>query len=189
MKESFNLKKGTIFNLTKEEPGLKKIMFGLGWDFLPGFSLDLDVSVFMLGEEGKLVSERYFVFYNNTKSIDGAIQHTGDNRTGQGDGDDESILMNLGLVNDKVVEIVIVVSIYDAIERNHNFGLLKNAYIRLYDVDTKREILIYDLDEKNPNDIAIVIGRLVKINEEWRFQAIGEGNGSRGLEGFVERYA
>jgi tellurium resistance protein TerD len=185
---SFNLKKDAVFNLTKEEPGLKKIMFGLGWEMKPGSTMDLDASVFMLSN-GKLPTESCFIFYNNLKSPDGSIQHTGDNRTGFGDDDDEMILFNMDLIDANINEILIAVTIYDAITRRHNFGLLKDAYIRVYDIETKREILRYDIDANNSTDSGMIFGKLQKINSEWRFIAIGSGNGGDGLEGYLKIYA
>ncbi len=186
---SINLKKGGSFNLTKNEPKLKKIMIGLGWEMKPGVALDLDSSLFMLGSNSKLISDSYFVFYNNLKSPDGAIQHTGDNRTGFGDGDDEMILCNLDLIDPRVTEILVTVSIHEAIQRNHNFGLLAEAYIRLYDVENKREVLRYDLGNQFSSDAGIIFGKLSRANGEWNFTAVGEGNGMASLQGFVDVYA
>lgn len=181
-----NLNKGSSVNLTKENPSLKKIMIGLGWD-TGSHIIDLDASAFMLGRNGKVPNDNYFVFYNNLKSQDGAVQHTGDNRSGEGDGDDEMILANLNLVHQNIVEILFTVSIHDAKARGHHFGLLKNAFIRLYDVDSKREILKYTLDEKLENCTEVEFGKLQKIEGEWRFLAIGNGS-SKGLQGLVDIY-
>lgn len=185
---SISLKKGGSLNLTKEVPGLKKVMFGLGWEMKPSTPLDLDASVFILNSKLKLPSDEHFVFYNNLRSPDGSIQHTGDNRTGFGDDDDEMILCNLDLIDAAVFEILITVSIHEAEARGHSFGSLKDAYIRLYDVENKREILRYDLDEKNPTDAGMVFGKIQKQGTEWRFIAVGEGNGMSGLQGFVDKY-
>ena len=185
---AISLKKGGKFNLTKKEPGLEKIMIGLGWEVKPGNSVDLDASVFMLGNNGKLIAEEYFVFYNNLKSPDGALQHTGDNRTGTGDEDDEMILANMPLINDAVTEILITVSIHEADSRRHNFGLLDDAYIRIMDVSTKREILRYDLDAEFSNNIDVEFGKLVRENNEWQFIASGIGS-NHGLQGYVDAYA
>lgn len=185
---SISLKKGGSLNLTKEVPGLKKVMFGLGWEMKPGTPLDLDASVFILNSKLKLPSDEHFVFYNNLRSPDGSIQHTGDNRTGFGDDDDEMILCNLDLIDPAIFEILITVSIHEAEARGHSFGSLKDAYIRLYDVENKREILRYDLDEKNTTDAGMVFGKIQKQGAEWRFIAVGEGNGMSGLQGFVDKY-
>jgi tellurium resistance protein TerD len=184
---SIALSKGTSFNLTKKEPSLKKIMIGLGWDFRVSQQIDLDASVFMLGANGKLVGEEFFVFYNNLKSPDGSIQHTGDNRSGLGEEDDEMILANLDLINPAVHEILIIVSIHEAAIRKHNFGLLKEAYIRIVDVERKREILRYDLDAENALHSEVEFGKLKRITGEWNFVASGLGN-NHGLEGYVNMY-
>lgn len=185
---SIKLKKGNSLNLTKKEPGLEKIMIGLGWEMLTSNVLDLDVSMFMVGRGGKLISDEYLVFYNNLKSPDGSAQHLGDNRTGEGDGDDEMILVNLATINPAVTELILAVTIHEAEARRHNFGLLKDAYIRIVDVKTDRQILIYDLDEEFPTNIDVEFGRLVKQNNEWSFVASGVG-GNGGLQGYVDRYA
>ena len=185
---SIKLTKGSTLNLTKKEPSLEKIMIGLGWDMKTSNKLDLDVSMFMIGANGKLISDEYLVFYNNLKSPDGSAQHLGDNRTGDGDGDDEMILVNLPIINPQVTELILAVTIHDAEGRRHNFGMLKDAYIRIVDVKTDRQILIYDLDEEFPNDTDVEFGRLVKQNNEWSFVASGIGN-REGLQGYVNRYA
>ncbi len=184
---SINLKKGSSFNLTKEEPTLKKVMIGLGWD-VSNQSIDLDASAFMVGSNLKLPAEEYFIFYNNLKSPDGAVQHTGDNRTGEGSGDDEMILINLDLINPLISEITFIVTIHDAKSRGHHFGMLQNAYIRLYDVDSKREVLRYTLDSERGKNYDMEFGKLQKSNNEWKFVAIGNG-GEKGLQGYVDIYA
>ena len=185
---SINLEKGGKLNLTKKEPALKKILIGLGWEFQQGKTIDLDASVFMLNYHSKLPADDYFVFYNNLKSPDGSIQHTGDNRTGVGEGDDEMILANLPLITSEVQEVLIVVSIYDAEDRKHHFGLLKDAYIRLVDVETNREVLRYDLDQEFGQHTAIEFGKLYKEDNEWHFIASGLGS-TTGLQGYVDKYA
>jgi len=185
---AISLQKGGRFNLSKKEPSLKKIMIGLGWEMKPGNQLDLDASVFMVGRNGKLPTDEFFVFYNNLKSPDGALQHTGDNRTGAGDGDDEMILVNLPLVDSRVDEILITVSIHEAQSKGHNFGKLQEAYIRVLDVDTKREILRYDLDAQNGRDTDIEFGKLQRENGEWTFIASSVGS-TAGLQGYVDMYA
>lgn len=185
---AISLKKGGKFNLTKKEPGLEKIMIGLGWEVKPGNSVDLDASVFMLGNNGKLISEEYFVFYNNLKSPDGALQHTGDNRSGKGDDDDEMILANMPLINPEVTDILITVSIHEADARRHNFGLLDEAYIRIMDVASQREILRYDLDAEFTSNTDVEFGRLQKVDGEWNFVASGLGS-NQGLQGYVDVYA
>jgi tellurium resistance protein TerD len=184
---SINLKKGNSFNLSKNEPGLKKLMLGLGWDVVSQ-RIDLDASVFMIGSNGKLISDSYFVFYNNLTSPDGAIKHTGDNRTGMGDEDDEMILANMDLINPSVQEIIVAITIHEATERKHHFGLLADAYIRLFDVESKREVLRYDLDAEFGGSTEVVFGKLNRKDGEWHFTAVGQGS-SKGLQGLIDIYA
>ncbi len=183
-----SLQKGGTINLTKKEPNLQKIMIGLGWEMKPGNNLDLDASIFLLGANRKLIADEYFIFYNNLQSPDGAVQHTGDNRTGVGDGDDEMILANLEVLNPAVQEVLVVVSIHEAEVRSHHFGLLKDAYIRIVDVERDREILNYDLDENNPSHTAMEFGKLEKRNGDWFFIASGIGSNG-GLQSYVDMYA
>ncbi|GAB4126372.1 MAG: tellurium resistance membrane protein TerD [Raineya sp.] len=185
---SIELSKGAKLNLTKKEPTLKKVMIGLGWDLRPGNALDLDASVFMIGENGKIPADEFFVFYNNLKSPDGAVQHTGDNRTGVGDDDDEMILANLSMISEGITELIFVVSIHDAEARRHNFGLLTGAYIRLVDVENNREIVRFKLDENNAGFTEMEFGRLKKENDGWHFVATGIGS-AKGLQGYVDMYA
>jgi tellurium resistance protein TerD len=185
---AISLKKGGSFNLSKNEPSLEKIMVGLGWEMKSSAKLDLDVSVFMLGANGKIPTEEYFVFYNNLKSPDGAVQHTGDNRSGDEEGDDEMILANLPLVDKNIKELLFAVSIHEAEARRHSFNLLQNAYIRVVDVANNREILRYDLDQDFSSSTDMEFGRLVRENGDWSFHASGLGS-NRGLQGFVDMYA
>lgn len=162
-------------------------MIGLGWEFRTGTQLDLDASVFMLAAHGKVPADEYFVFYNNLRSPDGAVQHTGDNRSGVGDDDDEMVLANLPLVNSQITDLVVVVSIHEAEIRRQHFGQLKEAYIRIVDVDTKRQILHYDLDEEFGKMTDIEFGRLQRIDGEWYFKATGIGSNMT-LQGYVDKY-
>jgi tellurium resistance protein TerD len=185
-----NLGKGQRINLSKEAPSLKKVGVGLGWDTNStdsGTEFDLDASVFMLGANEKIPNEKYFVFYNNLNSPDGSIKHTGDNRTGQGDGDDETILVELGKVDAAISQLVFVVTIHEANTRKQNFGQVRNAFIRLYDLDTNKEVAKFELDEDFSCETALEFGRLYKKDGEWRFQAVGQGYNA-GLQGFVDRY-
>jgi tellurium resistance protein TerD len=181
------IKKGSSLNLTKQEPALKKIMVGLGWEFKSGYQLDLDVSVFMLGTNGKLPTDEFLIFYNNLKSADGSVQHTGDNRTGNDDGDDEIILANLPLIHPTVQEMRFIVSIYEADLRRHHFGMLEDAYIRIVDVESKREILRYDLDAEFTKNTDVEFGKLQRQQSEWHFTASGLGS-NIGLQGYVDKY-
>ena len=185
---AISLKKGGSINLTKKAPALKKVMIGLGWEVLPGNHVDLDASIFMLGANGKLPSDDFFIFYNNLKSPMGALEHTGDNRSGVGEGDDEMILVNLPAVEPQVEEILIVSSIHDSAIKNHNFGLLKDAYIRIVDVETNVEVLRFDLDDQYPTSTEMEFGKLRKENNEWTFTALGNGT-TKGLQGYVDIYA
>lgn len=185
---AISLKKGHSFDLTKKQPSLKKIMVGLGWDMKPGNNLDLDAVCFMLGANKKLVSDEHFVFYNNLRSPDRAVEHTGDNRTGVGDGDDEMILINLPEVDSTVEEILFVVTINDAAIKNHSFGLLDEAFIRIVDVETDEEILRYQLDSDYAAATEVEFGRLAKEGADWRFHALGIAT-EKGLQGYVDVYA
>lgn len=187
---AINLNKGERINLAKEAPSLKRVGVGLGWDTNvtdTGFDFDLDASVFMLNASGKIPNERFFVFYNNLKSPEGAVEHTGDNLTGEGDGDDETLNVELAKIDAAVTEMVFIVTIHEAESRKQNFGQVRNAYIRLYDLDTNREVAKYDLEEDFSRETAIEFGRLYKKDNQWRFQAVGQGFNA-GLQKFVDQY-
>jgi tellurium resistance protein TerD len=183
---AISLKKGGTLNLTKKEPALQKVLIGLGWE-VQGKAVDLDASVFMLDTHGKLPADEFFVFFNNLKSPDGGIQHTGDNRTGVGAGDDEMILANLPLISPDVQEILVIVSIYEAETRRHNFGMLRDAYIRLVDVESNREILHYELGQEFSTCTEVEFGRLRNEQGEWHFVASGIGSNT-GLQTYVDKY-
>lgn len=185
---SINLRKGGSINLTKANPKLSKIYIGLGWEMLSQ-SLDLDASMFILGTNGKLLSEQHFVFYNNLRTPDGTIAHQGDNRTGVGEGDDELILANLKQIQPEAHEILVYVTVHEASARAHNFGKLKDAYIRVVDVEKKEEIALYDLDAEASFATEVLFGKLRRTDAiNWEFIAIGEGS-NVGLQGLVDRYA
>lgn len=173
-----NLKKGQKVSLTKENPGLSKVVVGLGWDvnnFDTGGSFDLDAAAFLLGENGKVGSSDDFVFYGNLKHASGAVEHLGDNLTGEGAGDDEQIRIDLSQVPASIVRIAFTVTIYEAEERRQNFGQMNNAFIRIFDETNGQEILRYDLGEDFSIETAAVFGELYKHNDEWKFNAIGSG--------------
>ncbi len=149
---------------------------------------DLDVSLFMLGAHGKLPADDFFLFYNNLRSPDGAVVHQGDNRTGAGEGDDETILVSLPKIHSAVQRIVIVATIHGAQERRQSFAGISNAYIRLVDHGTGAEVLRYSLNETFSNETAVVFGELCRQNDSWRFKAVGRGS-SDDLQAFVDRYA
>ncbi|MEL7039212.1 MAG: TerD family protein [Cyanobacteria bacterium J06592_8] len=187
---SININKGERINLSKEAPGLQKAGVGLGWDVNAtdtGAAFDLDASVFMLGENGKIPQDEYFVFYNNLLSPDSAVKHLGDSRTGAGSGDDENIEIDLTQINPVIQELIFVVTIHDAEQRRQNFGQVRNSFIRIYDRETDTEVGRYDLEEDFSRETAVEFGRLYQKNGEWRFQAVGQGYNA-GLQSFVDKY-
>ncbi|MCI8342013.1 MAG: TerD family protein [Firmicutes bacterium] len=172
------LSKGQKVDLTKSNPGLNKIMVGLGWDvnaFDSGGDFDLDAAAFMLGGDGKCPTDKEFIFYGNLKHSSGAVEHMGDNLTGSGEGDDEQILIDLSKVPDSVSKIDFTVTIYEAEERRQNFGQVSNAFIRIVDESSNTELIRYDLGEDFSIETAIVVGELYRNGAEWKFNAIGSG--------------
>ena len=185
-----NLSKGQKVDLTKGNPGLKNIMVGLGWDvnaFDSGVDFDLDAAAFMLGADGKCPTDKEFVFYGNLKHASGSVNHMGDNLTGEGDGDDEQIQIDLSKVPANIEKIAFTVTIYDAETRHQNFGQVSNAFIRLVDEATNAELIRYDLGEDFSIETAVVVGELYKHNGEWKFNAIGNGV-ARDLAGLCQLY-
>lgn len=173
-----NLTKGQKVSLTKENPGLKNITIGLGWDlniFDTGEDFDLDASAFMLGSNGRCVSDNGFVFYGNLSDANDSVVHAGDNRTGEGDGDDEQIHIDLSKIPENIERVSFTVTIYEAEKRRQNFGQVSNAYIRIVDEDTQQELLRYDLGEDFSIETAMIVAELYKHNGEWKFNAIGSG--------------
>lgn len=172
-----NLTKGGNVNLSKEAPTMTKAIAGLGWDSraTDGQAFDLDASVFLVGADGKVLSDQYFVFFNNAKSPDGSVVHQGDNRTGEGEGDDEQVKISLATVPADVQKAVFAVTIYDAEARKQNFGMVSNAYIRIVNEDNNAEIARYDLSEDASTETAMVFGELYRHNGEWKFKAVGQG--------------
>lgn len=171
------LTKGGNVNLSKEAPGLNQITIGLGWNprSTDGAAFDLDASVFMLKEDGKVRSDKDFIFFNNLKSADGSVAHQGDNRTGDGDGDDEKVKITLNSVPSDVQKIVFTVTIYDGQTRNQNFGMVDKAYIRVVNDTGGAEIARYDLSEDASTVTAMIFGELYRAGSEWKFKAIGQG--------------
>ncbi len=183
---AISLQKGQKVDLTKSNPGLTKIVIGLGWDvnkYDGGKEFDLDAAAFMLNSEGKVIDDKNFIFYNNTKSPDGSVTHTGDNRSGVGDGDDEQIKVDLAIVPSSIAKISFGITIHEAKERNQNFGQVSNAYVRVLNETSGEEIIRYDLGEDFSVETAVVVGELYRNNAEWKFNAIGSGyqNGLAGL--------
>lgn len=174
---AINLQKGQNVSLSQEAPGISKIQAGLGWDTqnFAGTAFDLDVMLFLTDGNSKVLSDSHFVFYNNLKSPDGAVEHTGDNLTGDGDGDDEVILVDLSRVESRVEKVVFTASIHEAESRRQNFGQVRNAYIRIVDKSNGSEIIRYDLSEDFSVETSIVVGELYRRNNEWKFKAIGQG--------------
>lgn len=173
-----NLSKGQKVDLTKGNPGLKNIMVGLGWDvnaFDTGNDFDLDAAAFMLGANGKCPTAQEFVFYGNLSHTSGAVTHMGDNLTGEGEGDDEQIQIDLSKLPANVEKIAFTVTIYEAEKRHQNFGQVSNAYIHLVDETNGKELIRYDLGEDFSIETAVAVGELYKYNGEWKFNAIGSG--------------
>lgn len=172
-----NLTKGGNVNLSKEAPTMTKAIAGLGWDarVTDGQAFDLDASVFLVGDDGKVLSDQHFIFFNNATSPDGSVAHQGDNRTGDGEGDDEQVKIALGNVPADVKKAIFAVTIYDAETRKQNFGMVSNAYIRIVNEDNNTEIARYDLSEDASTETAMVFGELYRHNGEWKFKAVGQG--------------
>ena len=172
------LTKGQKVSLTKGNPGLTNVVVGLGWDvnqFDTGGSFDLDAAAFLVTDSGKISRTEEFVFYGNLSHPSGAVQHMGDNLTGEGDGDDEQIKVNLAAVPENISKIAFTVTIYEAEQRRQNFGQVNNAFIRIYNEANGEELLRYDLGEDFSIETAAVFGELYKNNGEWKFNAIGCG--------------
>ena len=184
-----SLSKGGNVSLTKEAPGLTAVTVGLGWDArsTTGTDFDLDASAIMAGASGKVLSDGHFVFFNNLKSVDGSVEHTGDNLTGEGDGDDEQITVNLAAVPPEVDKIVFPVSIYDAAARSQSFGQVRNAFIRVMNQAGGTEIARYDLSEDASTETAMVFGELYRNGAEWKFRAVGQGY-AEGLVGIARDF-
>lgn len=183
---AINLQKGQ-----REVISSPKFIIGLGWDTnssSTGVDFDLDASVFVLGENKKIISDQHFVFYNNLKTPDGSIEHTGDNLTGQGDGDDEQVKVDLSKIDSTATEICIVVTIHDAENRKQNFGQVRNSFVRIFDPNTNLDILNYELEEDFSIETAVEFGRIYKKNGEWKFEAVGIGM-KGGLQDFLSKYS
>jgi tellurium resistance protein TerD len=182
-----NLEKKKPINLSKEVPGLTQVKVGLSWDpTKDGRDADADASLFMLNEDGKIPSESYFVYYNNLTSGDGAVIHSGDNRTGVGDGDDESIQINLSKVSNEILQIVVVISIHN-IEEGFHFGNVLNSSVRIYNENNNKTICEYKLSESFEGCDSMIIGRFYRIGNEWEFEALGKAFGG-GLNAAVGLY-
>ncbi|RRJ90064.1 TerD family protein [Paenimyroides tangerinum] len=182
---AINLQKGQ-----RENINAPKFIVGLGWDTnttSTGNAFDLDASVFILGENKKILTDRHFIFYNNLKAPNESVVHTGDNLTGDGDGDDEQIIVDLSKIEDNASEICIVITIHDANDRNQNFGQVRNSFIRIVDASSNQELLKYELEEDFSIETAVEFGRIYRRNGEWKFEAVGSGMRG-GLEDYLNKY-
>ncbi|CAM5557411.1 TerD family protein [Streptomyces narbonensis] len=181
-----SLSKGGNVSLSKEAPGLTAVLVGLGWDVrtTTGSDYDLDASALLLNDTGKVASDRHFVFYNNLTSPDGSVEHTGDNLTGEGDGDDEAIKVNLAAVPADITKITFPVSIHDAENRGQSFGQVRHAFIRVVNQAGGAELARYDLSEDAATETAVIFGELYRHGTEWKFRAVGQGYAS-GLAGIA----
>ena len=202
---SISLQKGQKVSLSKENAGLSKIIVGLGWDEAPkggagGFfsslfgggqsqegNIDCDASAFLL-QGGKLVNKGDVVYYGNLRHSSGTVMHMGDNLTGAGEGDDEQITVDLSKVPEEYDKIVMVVNIYDAVQRHQEFGMIRNAFIRLVDASNNKEILKYNLTENYTGMTAMIFGEVYRHNGEWKFSAIGQGTTDAGIGELANRY-
>jgi tellurium resistance protein TerD len=184
-----SLSKGGNVSLTKEAPGLAAVLAGLGWDArtTSGADFDLDASVLMINGEGKILGDSYFIFFNNLTSPDGSVEHMGDNLTGDGEGDDEVVKVNLAAIPAEVDKLVVAVSIYDAEARGQSFGQVRNAYIRIVNQADSSEIARYDLSEDASTETAMIFGEVYRSGSEWKFRAVGQGYSS-GLAGIARDF-
>lgn len=174
---AISLQKGGNVSLTKTDPGLINALVGLGWDArsTDGAAFDLDTSVFLVGDSGKVLSDAHFIFYNQKTSPDGAVIHSGDNLTGTGDGDDETVSINLPGVDAAIQRIVFAVTIHEAETRNQNFGMVRNAFMRVLNKDSSTELARFDLSEDYSTETAMVFGEVYRNGGEWKFKAVGQG--------------
>lgn len=188
---SISLVKGQKIDLTKGNSGLRKVAFGLGWDtnrYDGNSDFDLDVSAFLTDDTGKVTSEKDFVFYGQPQHPSGALIYSGDNLTGDGDGDDEQITVDLAHLSSEIERIVFVVNIYNCTERKQDFGLIKNAYIRLVDESTGKEICKYNLSDDYAGKTAMIFAEVYRNNGEWKFNAIGQGTNDASISQLINRY-
>ena len=195
---SVNLQKGQKVDLTKGSAGLKRLIVGLGWDEAEkkvgffgrkkGADIDCDASALVCGVGGKLLDKDDIVYFGNLKHRTGAITHLGDNLTGEGEGDDEQLIVELNAIPESYEKIIFVVNIYKAFERNQHFGMIKNAFIRIVDADTKQELCKYNLSENYNNMTAMIFGEVYRYKGEWKFNAIGQPTQDKGLGELAARF-
>ncbi|MCM2531904.1 TerD family protein [Neobacillus pocheonensis] len=201
---AINLQKGQRIDLTKTNPGLSKVLVGLGWDpvqsgggglfgslFGGGSSanIDCDASVIMLGANDKLQNNKDVVYFGNLKSNDGSVQHSGDNLTGDGEGDDEQIVVDLSKVPSSIQKLVFVVNIYDCVKRKQHFGMIRNAFIRVVNPSNQQELLHYNLSEDYSGKTCLVAGEMYRHGNEWKFAAVGNGTNAAGFSEIVRSYS
>lgn len=174
---AISLSKGGNVSLSKEDPNLKKVIVGLGWDVraTDGAAYDLDASVFIVNEQNKVRSDSDFIFYNNLRSSDGSVEHTGDNLTGEGEGDDEQVKVDLEKIPSEVNKLVFSVTIHDAETRRQSFGQVSGAFIRVINGESNNEIVRYDLSEDASTETAMLFGEVYRNKGEWKFRAVGQG--------------
>jgi stress response protein SCP2 len=205
IKVAINLQKGQRVDLTKSNPGLSKIMVGLGWDpvqsggggglfggLFGGSSaanVDCDASVIMLGANDKLQNNKDVIYFGNLKSNDGSVQHSGDNLTGDGDGDDEQVMIDLSRVPSNIQKLVFVVNIYDCVKRKQHFGMIKNAFIRVVNPGNNQELLHYNLTDNYSGLTCLVTGEIYRHGNEWKFAAIGNGTNAASLSEVVRSFS
>lgn len=200
---AINLQKGQKISLTKDNAGLSKIMVGLGWDAVEHTGgkgllgslfkgsapeVDCDASVFMLDANDKIKSKEDIVYFGNLTHKSGSVRHMGDNLTGDGDGDDEQIMIELAKVPQDIVKLVFVVNIYDCIKRKQHFGMIKNAFIRTINLSNNQEMLRYNLTDDYVNKTGLIVGEIYRHGGEWKFAAVGEGDNSTKIGEMVNRY-
>lgn len=202
---AINLQKGQRVDLTKSNPGLSKILVGLGWDPVQsggggGFfgslfggasapNIDCDASVIMLGANDKLQNNKDVIYFANLKSNDGSVQHTGDNLTGDGDGDDEQIIVDLSKVPSRIQKLVFVVNIYDCVKRKQHFGMIQNAFIRVVNPNNNQELIHYNLSDNYGGLTCLVAGEIYRHGNEWKFAAVGTGTTAGSLSEIVRSYS
>ncbi|HEY2421101.1 MAG TPA: TerD family protein [Neobacillus sp.] len=200
---AINLQKGQRIDLTKSNPGLSKILVGLGWDPVQSggaklfgalfggntANIDCDASVMMLGANDRLQNNKDVIYFGNLKSNEGSVQHTGDNLTGDGDGDDEQIIVDLSRVPTSIQKLVFVVNIYDCVKRRQHFGMIQNAFIRVVNPNNQQELIRYNLSEDYSGRTCLVAGEIYRNGNEWKFAAIGSGTNAASLSEIVKSYS